>query len=296
MNRRRIPRFLFLVALAAAAGGCAVADTGAFVRLQDEVVALKKDVARLKGAPPSSATAAAARTGGADAGDLSALQKRVADLTADTDQVKADILAATTRSDENKVQLQKEIAQLTDKVNDQAQAVQEQKSRLARVEEIERRLSALEEKLEKIQAAQAAQAPAPVPAPSGGGKEWKTPEEMYDNALGLIKGGQPKKGREILSSFTAKYPGHKLTPNVFYWKGETYYLEKDYENAILSFQDVVDKFPAGEKAPDAMFKQGLSFLALKDRKNARVLFELVQTKYPKTAAAVMARKKLSELK
>jgi TolA-binding protein len=73
-------------------------------------------------------------------------------------------------------------------------------------------------------------------------------------------------------------------------------VEKDYENAILSFQDVVDRYPAGDKAPDAMYKQGLSFLALKDPKNARILFELVQSKYPKSSAAPLARQKLAELK
>jgi tol-pal system protein YbgF len=84
--------------------------------------------------------------------------------------------------------------------------------------------------------------------------------------------------------------------NVFYWKGETFYSEKDYESAILSFQDVVDKFPGGEKAPDAMLKQGLAFQALNDRKNARILYELLLSKYPKSPAAERARQKLAELK
>jgi tol-pal system protein YbgF len=119
---------------------------------------------------------------------------------------------------------------------------------------------------------------------------------MYDYAVGLIKGGETGKGRRLLTAFASKYPDHKLLPNVFYWKGEAFYAEKDYENAILSFQDVVDKYPGGDKAPDAMYKQGLSFLALKDRKNARILFELVQSKYPKSPTASLARQKLSELK
>jgi tol-pal system protein YbgF len=118
---------------------------------------------------------------------------------------------------------------------------------------------------------------------------------MYEVAVGQVKGGNPKKGRETLSDFAVKYPGHKLIPNALYWKGEAFYAEKDYENAILTFQDVVDKYPRGEKAPDAMYKQGLSFLALKDSKNARILLDLVQKKYPKSKAAEMAKKKLKEI-
>jgi tol-pal system protein YbgF len=110
-----------------------------------------------------------------------------------------------------------------------------------------------------------------------------------------VKGGNPRKGREVLTAFAAKYPDHKLLPNALYWKGEAFYAEKDYENAILAFQDVVDKYPSGDKAPDAMYKQGLSFLSLNDKKNARVLLELVSSKYPRSKAAEMARKKLAEI-
>jgi len=111
---------LCLAALAAAAGGCAVADTGAFVRLQEEMEGIKKEVAAIKGtgtSPPSFA-------GRAETGDLSAVQRNVADLTASQDQVKSDILAATTRADEAKVQMQKDISRLNDKSAEQGQALQ----------------------------------------------------------------------------------------------------------------------------------------------------------------------------
>lgn len=274
MRVQKLARLLCLGALAAAAGGCAVADTGAFVRLQEEMASLKKEVAAAR-STQAAATSSPARV---ETGEISALQRNVADLTANYDRVKSDLVAATTRADETKVQLQKEIAQLSEKT--------------ARVEEINRRVVTLEEKMEKVAAASLASSAAPAPVP----QDWKNAEEMYDYSLGLIKGGETRKGRQILTEFASKYPDHKLLPNVFYWKGETFYAEKDYENAILSYQDVIDKYPGGDKAPDAMYKQGLSFLALKDRKNARILFELVQSKYPKSPSASMARQKLTELK
>jgi len=285
MRLENLARLFCLGVLAASAGGCAVADTGAFVRLQEEMVSLKKEVAAVK----VSQAAAPASPSRAEAGELSALQRNVADLTANYDQVKSDQVAATTRTDETKVQMQKDIAQLNDKVAEQGHALQEMKGKVAKVEEIDRRVVALEEKVAAASPAASA-VHAPVP------QEWKSPEEMYDYALGLIKGGDTRKGRQVLTAFASKYPDHKLLPNVFYWKGETFYAEKDYENAILSFQDVIDKYPGGDKAPDAMYKQGLSFMELKDRKNARILFELLQTKYPKSSAASMARQKLTELK
>jgi len=164
------------------------------------------------------------------------------------------------------------------------------------VQDIDKRMAALEGKAGAAGGAPIAGAPPAPPAAPDRPSAWKSPEEMYEYAVGQVKAGSPKKGRETLTAFVAQNPGHKLVPNALYWKGESYYAEKDYENAILSFQDVVDKHPAGDKAPDAVFKQGLSFLALQDKKNARILFNLVVTKYPKSPAAEMAKKKLAEIR
>ncbi|HQU12615.1 MAG TPA: tol-pal system protein YbgF [Thermodesulfobacteriota bacterium] len=281
--------FPLIGAFAAFMAGCAVMDTGSFTRLQDEMVGLKKEMAVLKTAPPPAPVLAAER---ADAGEIRSVRKSFADMSSDFDRMRMDQLAATTRMDDARVEMQR----ITARQDAQERALQEIRGNADRVKEIEKRLAALEERIGKLAAASAAvPAPAAAPAPESP-REWKSPEEMYEVAVGQVKGGNPKKGRETLSDFVAKYPGHKLIPNALYWKGEAFYAEKDYENAILSFQDVVDKYPGGEKAPDAMYKQGLSFLALKDQKNARILLDLVRKKYPKSKAAGMAIKKLKEIR
>lgn len=289
MNRvaRNAVVFPLIGAFAAFLAGCAVMDTGAFTRLQDEMVGLKKEMAVLKTAPPPAPVPAAER---ADAGEIGAVRKSFADLNADFDRMRTDQLAATTRMDDARAETQR----ITARQDAQEQAQQEIRGNADRMKEIERRLAALEERIGKLAAAPAA-VPASAAAPESP-REWKSPEEMYEVAVGQVKGGNPKKGRETLSDFAAKYPDHKLIPNVLYWKGEAFYAEKDFENAILTFQDVVDRYPRGEKAPDAMYKQGLSFLALKDTKNARILLDLVQKKYPKSKAAEMAKKKLQEIR
>jgi len=273
--------FPLLGAIAALMAGCAVADTGAFNRLQDDMVGLKKEMAELKKAPPPAPVSAAG-----DAGEVQSLREGFADLNADIDRMRTDQLAASTRMDDARVEMQR----ITVRQDEQDRALQEIRGRGDRMKEIEKRQAALEERVGKLAAPPAA---APVPESPRG---WRSPEEMYEVGVGQVKGGNPKKGRETLSDFAVKYPGHKLIPNALYWKGEAFYAEKDYENAILAFQDVVDKYPGGDKAPDAMYKQGLSFLALKDTKNARLLFDLVQKKYPKSNAAEMAKKKLKEIR
>ncbi|MGA7105093.1 MAG: tol-pal system protein YbgF [Candidatus Deferrimicrobiaceae bacterium] len=277
MNRRNLrylASVLCLALLGAAAGGCAVADTGAFVRLQEDMEVLKAEVASSRRAAPSPAAM------GSD--DLASFRRNLADLAADNDRIKADLLAVITRTDETKLEMQKEVSRLNGTTVEMGQAIQEMQGKVARLEE----------------KAGAGTSPPPPPAapPKASLGKPSTPEEMYDYALGLIKNGDTKKGREVLNTFAAKYPDHRLMQNVFYWKGETFYAEKDYESAILSFQDVVDKYAGGEKAPDAMLKQGLSFQALNDSRNARILYELLLSKYPKSPAAERARQRLAELK
>lgn len=274
-NLRHLASVLCLALLGAAAGGCAVADTGAFVRLQEDMESLKAEVAAMKKAEAVSPPAGQ--------GEMSSLQKNLADLAAENDRIKSDLLAVITRTDETKVEMQKEVSRLNGTSVEMGQQIQEMQGKIARLEE-------------KAGQGTTSPAPAAAPPPKVSLEELSTPEEMYDYALGLIKNGDTKKGREVLNAFAAKYPEHRLMQNVFYWKGETFYVEKDYESAILSFQDVVDKYPGGEKAPDAMLKQGLSFQALKDNRNARILYELLLSKYPKSPAAERARQRLAELK
>ena len=274
--------FPLLGAFAAFLAGCAVADTGAFNRLQNEVVGLKKEVAVLKAASPPAPVPGAER---ANAGDIQSMRKGFADLNADFDRMRTDQLAASTRMDDARAEMQR----ITARQDEQDRAMQEIRGNADRMKEIEKRQAALEERIGKLGAPPAA---ASVPESP---RQWKSAEEMYEVGVGQVKGGNPKVGRETLTDFAVKYPSHKLIPNALYWKGEAFYAEKDYENAILTFQDVVDKYPGGDKAPDAMYKQGLSFLALKDTKNARVLLDLVQKKYPKSKAAEMAKKKLKEI-
>jgi tol-pal system protein YbgF len=274
--------YVALGCLAAGAMGCAVADTGAFTRLQDEVVSLKKEVASMKASPaPAPAASRAAE------GDVSSVRKGLADVNNDMDRMRSELLAANSRQEDARMETQRIAARQAE----QEKAILDLRKEADRIKELDKRVTVLEDKA-GVGTPAAGVAPAPAPAPAA----WRSPEEMYEYAVGQIKGGNPKKGRETLAEFVSKYPTHKLVPNALYWKGEAYYAEKDYENAILAFQDVVDKYPSDEKASDAVYKQGLSFLGLRDTKNAKILLELVVSKYPKSTAAEMARKKLSEIR
>src|SRR4030066_1258077 len=180
MNRRRLASLLCLVLLGAAAGGCAAVDTGWAQRIQEDMEGLKREVAALK---RSGAPAAAAP------GELASLQRNMADLASDSDRMKADLLAVGARTDETKLEMQKETSRLNGVTTEQGQAIQEMRGKTAKPEGIEKRIAALDRKVGK------GAAPAGA-APQVSLEDLKTPEERYEYGLGVIKGGETKKARE----------------------------------------------------------------------------------------------------
>jgi len=118
---------------------------------------------------------------------------------------------------------------------------------------------------------------------------------VYDSALKLVLAGEAKKGRAALTGFMEKYPKSSLMPSAAYWTGETYYAEKRYAQAILTFKLVHQKFSKHTKAPAALLKIGYAYDRLGDKNNARFYLDALVQDYPKSEPATLARKKLKAL-
>jgi chromosome segregation ATPase len=147
-GRRNFRGLALLLGWIAAATGCTIADTGSFERLQNEVVAMKRDMAALKASQPGASAAA----GRADGAEIQSLRKNYADLNNDFDRVKSDLLAATSRMDEARVEMER----ITSRQNEIERALQEMRGNAERIKELERRMAAQEEKLGKPGATPAA--------------------------------------------------------------------------------------------------------------------------------------------
>lgn len=125
----------------------------------------------------------------------------------------------------------------------------------------------------------------------------ETPEALYERGLELIqKKGDFAGGRQWLQEFLQRFPKHELAVNAMYWIGEGWYGEKKYENAILQFQDVIQKYGEHPKVAAALLKQGLAFHALGDLKNARVIMQKLVDTFPLSDEAKKAKEKLAEWK
>ncbi|MGE4552596.1 MAG: tol-pal system protein YbgF [Desulfovibrionaceae bacterium] len=118
---------------------------------------------------------------------------------------------------------------------------------------------------------------------------------LYARALDMLSAGKAGEARALLDEFLRRYPGHSLAPNAMYWLGETWYTEKDYPKAILTFKDVTTKFPKHSKAAAALLKIGMSYRNLKDVDNAVFYLRTLVDEHPDSDPARQARVLLKEL-
>lgn len=122
---------------------------------------------------------------------------------------------------------------------------------------------------------------------------FRTGIKAYDEALALYYRQDYDKARDAFTSFIGENPGHKLLANALYWQGESAYSQGDYVSSILSFKTVTSQYAKHAKAADALLKTGMAYERLKDRDNARFYWQILLDDFPKSAAARVARGKMS---
>ena len=120
-------------------------------------------------------------------------------------------------------------------------------------------------------------------------------ETLYEQGRDLILNkNDVSKGRTTLEEFIKARPQSELVPNAYYWIGEAYYSEKNFENAIVQFQDVIEKYPAHSKASAALYKQALAFEALGEGKKTTALLKKLIETYPASDEAKKAKERAGE--
>jgi tol-pal system protein YbgF len=117
----------------------------------------------------------------------------------------------------------------------------------------------------------------------------------YDVAFKAIRAGDYVSSSRDFRGFIQKYPSDALTPNAYYWLGESYYATMNYQVALEAFQHLLSQFPQSEKAPDATLKLGYTQLELKQVPQAKATLTSVASKYPGSKAASLAQERLRQI-
>jgi len=210
--------------------------------------------------------------------NLDILRKGTADMQANLDAMRLDVQVMAGRVEDLMLAAKKPFEDISLLQEDTSKTVAAMEARLKKLE------AAVTENNTSIAALAKVQAAPP------------NPEVVYKQAFDTLKGGETGKAREMFAAYAEQFPEHKLLPNARYWIGETYYIEKNYEQAVVEFQRVIKEYPGKEKVPAAMLKQALSFRELGDTKSARFILKEILDKYPQAEETAAAKEILGKLK
>jgi tol-pal system protein YbgF len=89
--------------------------------------------------------------------------------------------------------------------------------------------------------------------------------------------------------FVAKYPRHSLAPRAQYWIGEAYYIQRDYPQALIEFNRVLEMAPTAPSAADALLRIGMCHANLREPAPAAAAWQRIMREHPRSDAAGRAR-------
>jgi tol-pal system protein YbgF len=212
--------------------------------------------------------------------DVSAVRKMSADIQANIDSTRSEMQA------------------LNGKLDDTTLAVKKPAEDLARYrEDADKRIIALEERILKQQTLLDSLSKKMTEMQKARKDDVSSsPDALYVKGLDSLKAGEVVTAREQFTKFLEQNSNHDLAANAHYWIGETHYSEKNFESAILSYQEVIKNYPGKEKVVAAMYKQALAFNAIKDVKSTKFVLKKLIEGFPKSEEAKKAKEMLKGIK
>lgn len=104
---------------------------------------------------------------------------------------------------------------------------------------------------------------------------------IYSEALNALHRGESDTAREMLETFTTRFPDHTLYDNAVYWLAESYYVTGEFDEAAKIFARGYKENPSGRKAADNLLKLGLSLRETGRTEDACVTLQQFLTAHPR---------------
>ena len=91
------------------------------------------------------------------------------------------------------------------------------------------------------------------------------------------------------------YPDGRFVTNAHYWKGQAYLYLNRYDEAVQSYEEIVNQPQDSAKLPDAMYGLALAYEGMGNITQARILLNDIKRKFPNTGVANLADTRLLSL-
>ena len=267
---------------------------------REDILSIQRDVAQLQDQIRQMQEAQAQK--------LTALENLVKQAIEQQSRVATSVSSMEKGLNDRLTQQQSTMAQPLTTLGSKVDAVTEE-TRLTRenVADLAARLSTLDSKLADISSAvrilSAAQAAPPPPPPPGSGTGVQalvppagvTAESLYQNAFRDYSSGKDKLAMDELTDFLKYFPMAENAPSAQYYIGQIYDRAKQYDDAALAFDAVLERYPENPKTPDALYMKGVSLMKANKRPEAATEFKDFLARYPSHSLSANARAHLRTL-
>lgn len=230
--------------------------------------------------------------------DVDGFRATLADTQANIQQIQRDLSAIRERIDETRVQVGRQIGQTS---RDGDQRVKSLESRLAKLEEDAKTQAQLlklrEDELKQLRDAATAAEQRPLVYDGFADValgETEAVRKEYENAWVAFEKKDYAAAASRFRDFVKRHPKSRLSAAAQFWLGESHFAMKEYEKAIVAY-DEVRRYPQTDKIAAALFRQGLAFAELGEKLNARLVLQELVEKFPQSAEAPRAKHRLKAL-
>jgi tol-pal system protein YbgF len=247
--------------------------------------------------------AAAALSGCVSSGDIESIQAQLGDLQRQVLQV------------QQQGSSKREVASLEEAVSTQMQALLKQEADMqvelqslsTQIEQLQANLQDTNDRLAQLSQQIAAtnqelrsrpagtEAPFPAEPPAGGGEIVGDPQALYQAAYSDYL----RKNYDLailgFQQYLQAFPDTDLSDNAAYWIGECYYGQGKMQEAIQQFDHVLAQYPRSDKRASAWLKKGYAHLELGDTGQGVAHLRRVVKEFPSSDEANLARQRLRAL-
>jgi len=198
--------------------------------------------------------------------------------------------------------LQKTLGQQTtdegskvDQISGQVQALHDA------VDELKSRLAKVSKQLDDIQSAQQNMPAQTAPGQPGGPAAATAPpqappaDQLYNDALRDYNANKNDLASQEFTQYLQVYGNTDLAGNAQFYLGEIAYRQANYNGAVQAYNKVLDQYPGGNKSAAAQLKKGYALLELGQRDAGIQELRSLISRYPKSPEALQARDRLNKL-
>jgi len=121
-------------------------------------------------------------------------------------------------------------------------------------------------------------------------------EEQMNKAMALFNQGNLEAAKAQFGEFLLRFKNSTQRDKAQYFLAECYFKQRNWEEAILAFDTLVNNYPQSEFVPGGFLRMGICFYENGQISDARLFFKKVIDTYPNSKEAEIAKKKLRNMR